>query len=77
MKNENDIITDDELEKITSFQVANKQVEKLTEAGVWFVKNRDGKPRTTWYHFNHPLKFRATNSVSEPDWGAMGNGKAT
>ncbi|SPP32460.1 hypothetical protein ARAF_2625 [Arsenophonus endosymbiont of Aleurodicus floccissimus] len=77
MKSENDIISDDELEKITGFQLPNKQVEKLIEARVWFVKNRDDKPRTTWYHFNHPLKFRTPNLISEPNWGAMKNGKTT
>lgn len=34
---------------------------------------RDGRPRTTWQHFNDPLASRkqTTNDMNEPDFGAL------
>lgn len=73
MATDNDIISDRDIERLTGYQIPAKQRESLAAAGVWFVVRRDGRPSTTWAHFNNPLKHRAeAHAASEPDWGAMG-----
>lgn len=72
MKTESDIISETDLALITGYTMGYKQCEALEKAGVWFVVRRDGRPCTTWTHFNNPLKHRvAASAASEPDWGAM------
>lgn len=71
MKSDNDIISDEDLQMITGYKKGFDQCKALEKRGVWFVP-ADGRPRTTWYHFNHPLKYRAgAPMLTEPDWGAM------
>ncbi|MGX8939295.1 DUF4224 domain-containing protein [Symbiopectobacterium sp. Eva_TO] len=74
MKSENDIITDDELEKITGYKIPSKQCEILQAAGIFFITRRDGRPRTTWAHFNSPYTQRTVAEESkyvEPNYGAL------
>ncbi|EBS7632288.1 DUF4224 domain-containing protein [Salmonella enterica] len=52
----------------------SKQCDTLREAGIFFITRRDGRPRTTWGHFNNPLKHRAQApvvEVAEPNFGAL------
>ncbi|EOW7638908.1 DUF4224 domain-containing protein [Salmonella enterica] len=52
----------------------SKQRDILREAGIFFITRRDGRPRTTWGHFNNPLKHRAQTpvvEVAEPNFGAL------
>ncbi|MCX8958353.1 DUF4224 domain-containing protein [Erwinia psidii] len=72
MTTENDIISDADIALITGYEKPVRQCKALEKAGVWFVVRRDGRPCTTWTHFNNPLKHRGAPPVgSEPDWGAM------
>ncbi|WP_336885685.1 DUF4224 domain-containing protein [Xenorhabdus sp. Sc-CR9] len=46
----------------------------LKEAGIFFITRRDGRPRTTWDHFNNPLSQRLINYApvpQEPNFGAL------
>ena len=74
MKNDFDIISDEELTELTGYKFPSKQCEALERAGVFFIRRPDGYPRTTWGHFNSPLSQR--NNVpkvteEQPDFGAM------
>ncbi|OON42234.1 hypothetical protein BTJ39_03270 [Izhakiella australiensis] len=72
MNNESNIISDSDITMITGYEMPRKQCEALEKAGVWFIVRRDGRPCTTWTHFNYPLRHRAVPpAASEPDWGAM------
>jgi hypothetical protein len=72
MSNDNDIISDQEIERITGYEKPSMQCKALADAGVWFLTRKDGRPSTSWAHFNNPLKHRqATPTATEPDWGAM------
>ncbi|EHK2735233.1 DUF4224 domain-containing protein [Salmonella enterica] len=73
MKSDNDVLTREDLMTITGYEKAKQQADKLRKSGVWFIEDKDGTPKTTWYHINHPLKFRADmrTAPTEPDWGAI------
>ncbi|WP_420842796.1 MULTISPECIES: DUF4224 domain-containing protein [Dickeya] len=69
---ETDIIPDADIERLTGYKIPSRQCEALRDAGIFFITRRDGRPSTTWAHFNNPLKHRAAPpATSEPDWGAM------
>lgn len=68
------LLSTDEMKKITGYDQPTKQCQILEDHGVFFVKDRNGFPRTTWYHFNHPshLRFSEKNaSNEEPDFNAL------
>ncbi|MCC8376501.1 MULTISPECIES: DUF4224 domain-containing protein [Photorhabdus] len=67
------IISDTDIAELTGYKIPSKQCEALKEAGIFFVIRRDGKPRTTWEHFNNPLTQRIRNipSPQEPNFGAL------
>ncbi|AIJ10570.1 MULTISPECIES: DUF4224 domain-containing protein [Edwardsiella] len=69
------IIPDKTIELLTGYKIPSKQCKTLREAGIFFIIRRDGRPRTTWAHFNNPLSHRQrmqdTNPTPEPDFGAL------
>lgn len=66
------IVSDDEIEDITGFKSPAKQCQKLTEFGIFFIKRKDGRPRTTWDHFNNPSKlFKKTSNDILPNFEAI------
>ena len=71
----NDLITKAEFVEITGYDMVSKQCQVLTDHGIFFVKDRNGKPHTTWYNFNHPAHLRFGLSQSEyddePDFSSM------
>ncbi|MCW0316220.1 hypothetical protein NB724_001371 [Pantoea ananatis] len=69
----NDIISDDEIEQLTGYKIPSKQCQCLKEAGIFFMVRRDGRPRTTWQHFNDPLSSRSKqmHDLNEPNFGAL------
>ncbi|MCC8364957.1 DUF4224 domain-containing protein [Xenorhabdus sp. PB61.4] len=73
MDTKNDIISDADIIELTGFKIPSKQCEALKEAGIFFVTRRDGRPRTTWEHFNNPLSQRMKNTpaIQEPNFGAL------
>ncbi|WP_063653437.1 DUF4224 domain-containing protein [Candidatus Arsenophonus triatominarum] len=74
MKNKNDVISDTDLISLTGYKIPSKQCEILREAGIFFIIRRDGRPRTTWAHFNTPMKQRSAITISkniEPNFGAL------
>jgi len=71
---DNDVISDGDLETLTGYKIASKQCETLRNAGIFFLIRRDGRPRTTWQHFNDPLAFRnklPESTKKEPNFGAL------
>ncbi|MBI0472216.1 DUF4224 domain-containing protein [Pectobacterium parmentieri] len=62
------LITDEEIIEITGSRYPSIQCKILQEYGVPFVRRRDGRPRTTWYNFNHPLSTRNKQLEPEPRW---------
>lgn len=74
MKVENDIISDADIEKLTGYKIPSKQCESLRDAGIFFITRRDGRPRTTWAHFNDPLSHRqkaVDANEPQPNFGAL------
>jgi len=69
----NSIITDLEIEEITGYKNPSKQCETLRKAGVFFICRRDGRPRTTWAHFNSPLSQRSVQEQPshQPNFEAL------
>ncbi|TKU89867.1 MULTISPECIES: DUF4224 domain-containing protein [Citrobacter] len=70
----NDIISDPDIEMLTGYKIPSKQCESLREAGIFFITRRDGRPRTTWEHFNNPLSHRQKQAESDgpqPNFGAL------
>ncbi|WP_446471116.1 DUF4224 domain-containing protein [Xenorhabdus stockiae] len=66
------LITDIELIELTGYQKPYKQCQSLEKAGIFFIKRPDGRPRTTWGHFNNPIsRLSDSTSAEEPDFGAI------
>lgn len=53
-----ELLTDTDLVELTGYEWPAMQCKALEGMGVWFHKRKDGKPRTTWYHINHPVILR-------------------
>lgn len=73
-ENTNDIISDADIEKLTGYKIPSRQCEVLRDAGIFFITRRDGRPRTTWAHFNNPLSHRQNvtgNFDPQPNFGAL------
>ena len=70
----NAIISDNDLQELTGYSTPSKQCDVLRAHGVFFITRRDGRPRTTWEHFNNPLSHRNTELTSkeiEPNFAAL------
>ncbi|XBS69897.1 DUF4224 domain-containing protein [Acerihabitans sp. KWT182] len=71
------LINDEEMIEITGAQYSSRQCQILKDHGIAFVQRLDGRPRTTWYNFNHPLNTRhpqlepQDKSLTEPNWAAL------
>lgn len=70
---DNQLITHEELVEITGYEFLSKQCEVLDRHGIFYVKDRNGAPKTTWYNFNHPrhLRFEKIAELhydAEPDF---------
>jgi len=67
------IISDAEIESITGYKTPTKQCQCLKEAGVFYLVRRDGRPVTTWQHFNDPILYRRSNSTEsiEPNFEGL------
>ena len=71
------LITDEEMLEITGAQFPSKQCQILKDHGIAFVRRLDGRPRTTWFNFNHPLHSRHHSfeeeilEDEEPDFDAI------
>lgn len=73
-KNDNDIISDIDIKKLTGYSIPSKQCDKLRAAGIFFMTRPDGRPSTTWAHFNNPLSHRQKQrdcDGPEPNFGAL------
>tara|TARA_R100000935_G_C2698088_1_gene109181 strand:- start:33 stop:254 length:222 start_codon:yes stop_codon:yes gene_type:complete len=71
----NDLMSEQELEKVTGYKAQAKQCKVLTAHGIFFVKDANGAPHVTWYSFNNPTHLRFSEVLAhndEPDFEAMG-----
>ncbi|HGJ5875188.1 MAG TPA: DUF4224 domain-containing protein [Arsenophonus sp.] len=67
-------MSDADLISLTRYKIPSKQCEILREAEIFFIIRHDGRPRTTWAHFNTPMTQRNTINISkniEPNFGAL------
>ncbi|EEK5733366.1 DUF4224 domain-containing protein [Salmonella enterica] len=75
----NEILTREAIQSLTGYKQRCKQRDWLARAGIWFEPDRNGDPRTTWYHVNNPLTLRRETmqslELSTPDFGAITNGR--
>lgn len=71
------LITDEEMLEITGARFPSKQCQILKDHDIAFVRRLDGRPRTTWFNFNHPLSSRMhpidgyKPEDEEPDFDAI------
>lgn len=69
---EKEIISDEELVELTGYSTPAKQCESLDRHRIFYMKRQDGRPRTTWYHFNHPMGgSMMANDDSTPNFAAL------
>ncbi|MCC5855157.1 MAG: DUF4224 domain-containing protein [Idiomarina sp.] len=68
---EKEIISDEELIELTGYSTPAKQCESLDRHRIFYVRRQDGRPRTTWYHFNHPMLNLVGNDDSVPNFAAL------
>ncbi|MDO6466770.1 DUF4224 domain-containing protein [Neptunomonas phycophila] len=54
MKSEQ-ILSEADIEELTGSSQPKLQEQILRKSGVWYLKRRDGRLRTTWHHVNHPI----------------------
>jgi hypothetical protein len=48
------LLTPDDLQELTGAVHAAQQANVLDRHGIFYIRRRDGKIRTTWHHVNHP-----------------------
>lgn len=66
------LLTDDEMKEVSGHTQHSKQCRWLTDNRILFHTDKNGKPHTTWYNFNHPIHLRNMAPMDEePDFGAM------
>lgn len=63
------ILNPEELAELTGSSRANLQIEILSRNGIYHIVDRNGKPKLTWYHVNHPRTMLPSEDV--PDFSAM------
>jgi len=64
------LLSDDDLEKITKAKTPRKQKSVLDENGIFYIKRADGSIVTTWHHVNHP-SFSQSGNDDTPNYGAV------
>ena len=57
----NDLMSEQELEKVTGYKAQAKQCKVLTDHGIFFMKDANGTPHVTWYSFNNPTQSKTSN----------------
>lgn len=62
------LLTQDELAELTGSCRAPQQIEVLAKNGIFHIVDRQGKPKLTWYHVNHPVLQELKNQYEEPDF---------
>lgn len=71
----NEILDNEAIRTLTGYTQPKKQCAWLAEAGIWFKKDRNGYPRTTWNHVNNPISLRLAGGMSSeastPNFDAM------
>lgn len=66
------LVNDDELAEITGYTHPSMQCKALQSHGVFFIRRKDGRPRCTWYHINHPVGSAVSmHNSSEPDFSRL------
>ena len=74
MRENRELLTDEDLVEMTGYKYPSKQCEALARSGISFVKRRDGRPRVTWCHVNAALSGCLVPAVTEentPNFDAM------
>ncbi|ARZ00500.1 DUF4224 domain-containing protein [Yersinia ruckeri] len=63
-KSDNDYLTLADVEHLTGYKKPSKQCEALSSLGVFYSRRSiDGRPVTTWYHWNNPEHLRLRTPV--------------
>ncbi|WP_023640411.1 DUF4224 domain-containing protein [Dickeya zeae] len=69
-----EFLSKDDLVYLTGHIYPSKQIEVLRRAGISFIPNRDGHPRTTWTHVNAVLNGTPAPELEDDDIGINFNG---
>lgn len=69
------LLTDQELFDLSGVEQPAAQKRWLETQGIHYFERTDRRPRTTWYHVNHPMVQRSTAAdAAGPDFGALKHG---
>ena len=67
------LISPEDMIKITGAKKPGDQCAVLDQYHIYYVRRKlDGRPSTSWYHFNNPTHLRNMDiSNDEPDFNAI------
>lgn len=65
------LLSDNEIAEITGYSNPSSQCEALQRHGIFYIRRKDGRPRCTWYHVNHPMSSTRMMSANEPDFSRL------
>lgn len=68
---QHEILSDEDLRKLTHSEVPGVQARVLRDNGIYFIKGVGGRITTTWTHVNNPLFLVKTSGADEPDWSGL------
>lgn len=53
------LLDESEIAEITGAKRSSDQAQVLDRHGIYYIRGRDGKIRTTWHHVNHPYSLQS------------------
>lgn len=68
MKPDMTLLTPEDISKLTGAGRSAQQIEVLAKNGIFYIVDKQGKPKLTWYHVNHPSLLEVKNQYEQPDF---------
>lgn len=65
------LLSDEDLVRITGTEKPSEQKKVLQKNGIRFFTGKNNTVTTTWFHVNHPELKRAANNDGEPDFSSL------
>lgn len=62
-----DLISRNDMIELTGYEHPSKQCESLDKHGIFYLKDKNGCPKTTWFNFNHPRHLRSSELQAHND----------
>lgn len=62
-----DLMTAEDVMSVTGYEHPSKQCQVLDDHGIFYVRDKNGCPKTTWYNFNNPRHLRFEKIAAHND----------